>query len=81
MPDITPPNRRHARYGLALFFVYLALYGLFVVLTAFAPSVMARPLIAGVNTAVLSGLGLIVLAFVLAILYMILCRDSEGTGQ
>ena len=69
-----PTVSRNARVGLALFFVYLALYGGFIWLSAFHPVTMARPVLAGVNLAVVYGLGLIGAAFALAIVYMALCR-------
>ena len=40
---------RQSRLGLVLFFVYLAAYGGFMGLSAFAPGLMARPVFAGVN--------------------------------
>ena len=66
-------SRRNARYGLVLFAVYLLVYGVFVLLNAFAADVM-KVTILGVNRAVLYGLGLIVAAFVLALVYAWLCR-------
>lgn len=70
-PDL---SAQHGRLGLWLFAVYLALYGGFVGLSAFAPDVMSSSPILDVNLAVLSGLGLIVAALVLALLYTVLCR-------
>jgi uncharacterized membrane protein (DUF485 family) len=69
---------RNARYGLALFFLYLAVYTGFVLLNAFAPTLMATPLVGGVNLAVLYGLGLIAAALALALLYAWLCRRPAG---
>lgn len=63
---------RQSRLGLVLFFVYLAAYGGFMGLSAFAPGLMARPVFAGVNLAIAYGLGLILGAVVLAMLYMFL---------
>lgn len=63
---------RQSRLGLVLFFVYLAAYGGFMGLSAFAPGLMARPVFAGVNLAITYGLGLILGAVVLAVLYMFL---------
>ena len=51
------------------FFVYLVLYAGFVVLNAVAPEVMETKPVAGLNLAVLYGFGLILAAFVLAIVY------------
>lgn len=66
----------NARVGLWLFALYLALYGGFIGLAAFAPHAMTAPLLAGANVAVVYGLGLIIAAFVLAIVYMALCRQE-----
>ena len=74
-----PTVSRNARVGLALFCVYLALYGGFMALNAFWPHVMGRPAFAGVNLAVTYGLALIIGAFVLAVVYMFLVRRrAEG---
>ena len=67
----------NARLGLWLFALYLALYAAFVYLSAFRNDLMARPVLGGVNLAVVYGFGLIFAAFVLAVLYMVLCRDEE----
>ena len=63
-----------ARYGRMLFVVYLALYAAYVLLMAFAPQVMQRRPMAGINLSVLYGLGLIAVAFVMAVFYDWLCR-------
>jgi uncharacterized membrane protein (DUF485 family) len=69
---------RNARIGLVLFTVYLLLYGGFVFLNAFAPDAMEATPIAGVNLAILYGFGLILAAFVMAVIYGWLCRHEEG---
>ena len=77
LEDETPGTAsRNARYGLWLFALYLLLYTAFVLLNAFAPQVMERSPIAGVNLAVLAGFALIVAAFVLALVYGWLCRNG-----
>ena len=86
MADFTGPARpvvenveqsaRNARNGLLLFGLYLAFYVGFVLLVAFAADWMWTE-IAGVNVAILYGLGLIVAAFVLAAIYLYLCKDSK----
>lgn len=70
----------NARVGFVLFLVYLVLYGGFVFLSAFAADVMERTPIEGVNLAIIYGFGLIVAAFLLAILYGLLCKE-EATGE
>jgi uncharacterized membrane protein (DUF485 family) len=76
-PDAPAGWSHNARLGLVLFLVYLLFYGGFVGMATFAPNVMAKPALAGVNLAVVYGFGLIVAALVLALVYMLLCR-AEG---
>ena len=77
---------RNARYGLVLFTAYVIVYALFVYLSAFRADVMAWQPMGGVNLAVWYGLGLIVFAIVLAVIYMLLCgrggneRPADRTG-
>jgi uncharacterized membrane protein (DUF485 family) len=72
---------RHARFGFWLFIVYVILYGGFVYLAAFRADLMASKPFGGVNLAVLYGMGLIVSAFVLALIYMMLCSRTEDKAQ
>lgn len=71
---VDPPSRWRSVLGLVLFAVYFLVYAGFVLLNAFAPTWMEITPWAGVNLAVLYGLGLIILAFVLAIVYDTACR-------
>lgn len=66
----------NARNGLWLFALYSALYAGFVGVSAFAPGVMAARPFDGLNVAVLYGFGLIGAAFILALVYMALCRRA-----
>ncbi len=73
---------KNARLGLVLFVLYVLLYGGFVALSAFWPNVMSRDVGGGVNLAIAYGLGLIVAAFVLALIYMALTsRRSPGDDE
>lgn len=72
---------RNARIGLTLFAVYLLFYGGFVGLNAFSPGTMEATPVAGVNLAILYGFALIVVAFVLALLYGLLCRDRSAGSR
>ena len=67
---------RNTRLGLILFAVYLAFYGGFVLLAAFRPMRLAVLPFAGVNLAIWYGFGLIVAAFVLALIYGWACRGE-----
>ncbi len=85
-PSPEPPRdpgteRRNARVGLLLFWVYLAFYAGFVMVNAFAPSVMDEVLPGGLNFAVVSGFALILGAVILAVLYAILCRKPHGDAR
>jgi uncharacterized membrane protein (DUF485 family) len=72
---------RNSRIGMVLFLVYLAFYGGFVGLSAFAPEAMEATPIAGVNLAILYGFALIAAALVLALLYGWLCRVDVPQEQ
>jgi len=65
---------RNSRAGLVLFGLYLLLYGGFVFLNAFAPDAMEITPAAGINLAVWYGFGLIIAAFVMALIYGAICR-------
>jgi uncharacterized membrane protein (DUF485 family) len=71
---------RNARIGLYLFGVYVLFYAGFMVLSAFAPEIMARRPFGGLNLALIYGFGLIALAWVLAIIYMVFCRRRKGAN-
>ena len=74
-PDSDHTIARNARYGLWLFFIYVLFYAGFVAISAFKFDAL-RAEIGGVNLAVVYGLGLIVLAFLLALVYMAMTRDN-----
>ena len=69
---------RVSRLGLLLFSLYLLLYSGFVLVNAFSPATMEATPWAGINAAILYGIGLIVVAFLLALLYGILAGPTEG---
>ena len=81
----TPPAPRSkaaaaaARLGMILFIVYVVFYATYVFLAAFCPGIMAKPALGGVNIAVLYGFGLIALAFLLAVIYMLMCKGEGET--
>ena len=69
-PELVLAN---ATLGLKLFAVYLVLYLGFVLGSAFAPEFMASTPFLGLNVAVIYGIGLIKAAFLLAVVYVLLC--------
>jgi uncharacterized membrane protein (DUF485 family) len=79
MNDTKPIEARNARAGLTLFGIYVLFYAGFVALAAFARQKMEAQ-IGGVNVAIVYGFGLIVLAFVLALIYMRITRARNGNG-
>ena len=66
----------NSKLGLTLFAIYLLLYGGFVLLNSFSPGAMEITPLAGVNLAIIYGFGLIISAFVLAIIYGFLCKPE-----
>ena len=78
MPEQQETITRNSRYGLVLFAVYCVIYGAFVGLSAFAPQMMAKPVMGGVNLAIVYGFGLILIAIVLALVYAWLCREDRA---
>lgn len=71
----------NARLGLQLFGVYSACYAAFVLVNAFAPSAMEATLLGGINAAILSGAGLILLAFVVAAIYGVLAKADDADAR
>lgn len=60
-----------SRLGLALFALYVLLYGGFIALVLARGDLMAERPFGGVNLAITCGLGLIVAAVVLSVVYMV----------
>lgn len=72
-----PAIAKNARLGLVLFFIYLVFYGAFVYLSAFNGELMAKQAFAGVNVAIMYGFALIIVAIVLALIYLQTCLSEE----
>ena len=69
-----------SRIGLALFWIYVLLYGGFIGMVLFRPDLLSQRPFGGVNLAIAYGMGLIAGAFLLAIIYMAACRVVERPG-
>lgn len=67
---------RNARLGLLLFAIYSLIYFSFVLVNAFIPRLMNEVRWSGLNLATVWGMLLIFLAFGLALLYGLLCRQE-----
>ena len=70
MTEHESTNSSSGRGSLTLFLFYLTVYGGFVGVNTFSPTTMAQEVVAGLNLAVVWGCTLIVLAVVLAVLYV-----------
>lgn len=67
----------NARLGLVFFIAYALVYAGFVAICTFRYDWMGTIVFAGLNLAIVYGMGLIGLAVVLAVIYMLLCK-AEG---
>lgn len=65
-----------SKIGLWLFLVYSILYFGFILITVFAPEVMGMD-VGQLNLAIVYGLGLIVFAVILALIYSAICTKHE----
>jgi len=72
-------RERNQRIGFVLFGAYLLLYGGFVFIAAFAPDVMERTPLLGLNVAILYGFGLIVAALIAALIYGLACKPEDAS--
>ncbi len=66
-----------ARLGLILFLVYGLVYAGFIVINTFSPQTMGETVVWGLNLAVVYGMGLIVFAVVLGLIYNAVCTRAE----
>jgi uncharacterized membrane protein (DUF485 family) len=68
---------KNARNALYLFFVYVAFYATYMLINALDPEMMAARPFGGLNLALISGMFLIVLALLLALVYMWQCKSAD----
>ena len=71
---------RNARVGMVLFVIYVIFYAGFVAICAFSFKTMQTE-VGGVNLAIIYGFGLIFLALLLAVVYMLICRHDDERGE
>jgi uncharacterized membrane protein (DUF485 family) len=75
-PD--PAQSYKTRLGVKMFAIYCVVYAAFVVLNVFDEgSAMQTIVFSGLNLAVVYGIGLIVFALILALIYNFLCTKKE----
>lgn len=69
-------SARNSRIGLWLFLVYSIIYAGFIAISCADPKLMASRPFGGVNLAILYGFALIVIALILALVYMYFCKKN-----
>ena len=66
-----------AKLGIKLFWLYCLFYVVFVGIAVFATETMKTPVLAGTNLAIIYGMGLILLAIILGLVYNHVCTRKE----
>jgi len=72
---------RKAKLGIIMFVCYLAVYTGFVVIGVMFPSTMSIKTIGGLNLAFAYGMGLIILAIVMGLIYNYFCTRFEHRAE
>lgn len=70
-------SKKKASLGVWFFFIYLIFYAGFVVIGVLNYELLATEVVAGLNLALIYGMGLIVFAVLLGILYNYFCSKYE----
>jgi uncharacterized membrane protein (DUF485 family) len=74
-PD--PASDYKAKLGVKMFFFYALIYAIFVAINLIKPTAMETEVVLGLNLAVVYGMGLIIFALVLALIYNHFCGRRE----
>lgn len=82
-PDVDLAAKKKAKLGIYFFFIYLFFYAGFVAIGVLNYELLAYEVIGGVNLAIFYGIGLILFAVLLGILYNFLCSryEDEMNGE
>jgi len=67
-----------AKLGIKLFWLYCVIYMGFVGIAVFATETMKKPVLAGTNLAIIYGIGLILFAIILGLIYNYFCTKKEN---
>lgn len=70
-----------ARLGIRMFLVYLLIYAGFVAINLINPSLMGKTVMLGLNLATVYGFGLIIFAFIEALIYNFICLKYEKQAE
>jgi len=60
-----------------MFFVYVLVYAGFIAINVLSPKMMEAIVFAGLNLAIVYGVGLILLAFIMGLVYNKMCSNKE----
>ena len=74
-------DHRKSNIGVVMTILYAIIYGGFVFLSVFYPSLMGLPTFLGLNLAITYGLGLIIIAIILAMIYNQMVRTRTGVKK
>lgn len=74
-------NKKKSSLGIRLFFIYFFFYAGFVAIGVFQYELLAIPVIAGLSLALVYGIGLIVFAVLLGIVYNHYCSKYEDEQE
>ena len=74
-------TKRKSALGIRLFFIYLICYAGFVLIGVFQYELLAIPVFGGLNLALAYGIGLIVFAVALGIVYNYYCTKYEDESE
>lgn len=76
-PESDHASEKKAKLGIKFFFLYLFFYAGFVAIGVLNYELLAIEVIGGINLAVFYGIGLIIFAVLLGIVYNFLCSKYE----
>lgn len=74
-------TRQKSKLGVRLFFIYLICYAGFVALGVFKYELLSTTVFSGLNLAVVYGIGLIVFAIIMGIIYNYYCTKYEDEAE
>ncbi len=72
--EVLESEKRKSKIGIRLTIIYSLIYGGFVALSVFFPGSLGNQTVFGLNLAIAYGLGLIIIAIIMAIIYNTLVR-------
>ena len=66
-----------SKLGIYMFFVYVLVYAGFIAINVLSPKMMEAIVFAGLNLSIVYGVGLILLAFIMGLVYNKMCSNKE----